>query len=123
LQKKLWEQLNSFRVDPTIMEYVFPPSLSGLERKHLHHFAELQNLDHHSQGEGENRCIIVSKLDTTVVSHMPYPYAQYQWKDNRKGIAPSVTNNEILPYRPPNGPEKNSKGFSAEYVRFRLTNL
>jgi len=107
------------------MEYVFPALLSGLERKHVHHFAELQTLDHQSQGEGENRCIIVSKLDTTVVTNKPYPYAQYQWKDNRKGTAaPSISNNEILPYRSPKGPdEKNSKGFSAEYTKFRLTNL
>jgi len=124
--KELWDQLNRFRADPTTMEYAFPPSLSVSERRHIHHFADLQGLSHNSQGEGEYRCIIVSKLDTTTTDNVAYPYAQYQWKDNRKvGVsAPSITNNEILPYRSPKGPDgKNSKGFSAEYIRFRLTNL
>lgn len=40
----------------------FPPCLTAKQRAVLHELAEQNNLGHVSRGEGEQRCIVLGKL-------------------------------------------------------------
>ncbi len=141
----LWEQLCRFKDDPASSELAFSASLTNQQRKQIHYLSERLDLIHYSQGEGENRYIIVSKR-----IGKPGSPSQLRTADAVSPRAPSASNGEpvmpvftgagtlgsnwrartqaekeqkgllprtakVEPVRQPRLPEANQKGFADEY--------
>jgi len=118
--KVLWEQLNRFK-ESSLLELPFPSSLSGLQRKQIHYFADRLGLLHYSQGEGETRLIVVTKRrerqpqGSNTVGLQPMDDKSWRARNQEeKKKAAAEPTLRIQPVRQPKGPEP-SKGFSDEY--------
>ncbi|XP_053208693.1 DNA-binding protein SMUBP-2-like [Panonychus citri] len=61
IEKTIRDKLLDFK-SSSKLEYSFPPSLTSFERRVVHYIADELNLSHESQGEGDNRHIIVKKI-------------------------------------------------------------
>jgi hypothetical protein len=68
----LWEQLLKFKEDPSSSELAFSASLTNQQRKQIHYMAERLDLVHYSQGEGDNRFIIVTKRSNKPSNASPH---------------------------------------------------
>lgn len=55
------EIVNKFRQDPSKIEYVFPSTLSNVERAFIHELVKTHGLQSRSHGKEPNRCIKIFK--------------------------------------------------------------
>lgn len=132
--KALWEQLNRFK-ESTQTELPFPTTLTSLQRKQIHYFADRLGLIHFSQvrsqirpfvpsahhtqqGEGEARFIVVTKRrerqpqGSNTVGLQPADDKSWRARNQEeKKKAAQEPTLRIQPVRQPKGPEP-GKGFS-----------
>lgn len=131
--KALWEQLNRFK-ESSQNEHPFPPTLTSLQRKQIHYFADRLGLVHFSQvrtpycdvacpyaplqGEGEARFIVVTKRrerqpqGSNTVGLQPTDDKSWRARNQEeKKKAAQEPTLRIQPVRQPKGPDP-GKGFS-----------
>jgi len=59
--RKLWDQLREFKDNALLNDLTLSPGLSNAQRKHVHAMADKLKLVHYSIGEGDQRCLNLSK--------------------------------------------------------------
>ncbi|MDP2436090.1 MAG: R3H domain-containing nucleic acid-binding protein [archaeon] len=63
--KRTYEQLFHFKTQSKLPILSFPSTLSSYQRRQIHIVADKLDLDHYSEGDGENRYLIIAKREPT----------------------------------------------------------
>ena len=63
--KKTYEQLYHFKTQSKLPILSFPSTLTSYQRRQIHIVANKLDLDHYSEGEGDNRYLIIAKRQPT----------------------------------------------------------
>ena len=86
-----FSELNLFAHDSNRDTLVFPAGIPPKERRDIHEMAQGMGLYHRSDGNGDNRHVIISKNKNTI-SPPVQPTPTYSWNsENRRGLARAAT--------------------------------
>ena len=86
-----FSDLNLFTHDSSRDTLVFPAGMPPKERRDIHEMAQGMGLYHRSDGNGDNRHVIISKNKNTITPQVQ-PTPTYSWNsENRRGLARAAT--------------------------------
>ncbi|KAG0648036.1 Psi inducibility 4 [Hyphodiscus hymeniophilus] len=86
-----YSELNLFAHDGSRDTLVFPAGIPPKERRDIHEMAQGMGLYHKSDGNGDNRHVIISKSKNTI-SPPVQPTPTYSWNsESRRGLARAAT--------------------------------
>jgi RNA recognition motif-containing protein len=87
-----FSDLNLFAHDSSREVLIFNAPIPPKDRRDIHEMAQGMGLYHRSDGEGENRHVIISKTKQTSISPPVQPTPSYSWNsEHRRGLARAAT--------------------------------
>lgn len=87
-----FSELNLFAHDNSREILIFPAPIPPKDRRDIHEMAQGMGLYHRSDGEGDNRHVIISKSKQNTISPPVQPTPSYSWNsEHRRGLARAAT--------------------------------
>ena len=86
-----FSELNLFVHDSSRETLVFPSGIPPKERRDIHEIAQGMGLYHKSEGNGDNRQVLIFKNRQPNISPPVQSTPSYSWSDSRRGLARAAT--------------------------------